>query len=67
MAISSAVESGTSIYLYDENGSIITVIRSGPGPDDGLKGYTASSVSVRSGAQILIYNDRGSLVRSIPA
>jgi hypothetical protein len=67
MAISSAVERGPQIFLYNEKGSIICAIPSGSGPNDGLKGYTATSVSVRSGANILIYDDKGHLVRSVPA
>jgi thioredoxin-related protein len=67
MAISSAVESGPSIILYNEKGSIIAAIPRGSGQNDGLRGYTASSVSVRSGPAILIYNDKGGLVGSVPA
>ena len=67
MTIATAVQRGTSIYLYNEYGNTIALLPCGSGPNDGLKGYTSSSVSVRLGPQIYIYNEKGNIVRVVPA
>ncbi len=59
MAIGSAVQRGSSIYIYDENGRQTGVVSAGSGPKDGLRGYTGTTVSVQRGSSIYIYDDKG--------
>lgn len=60
MTIGHAVQRGTLIYVYDQDGRQITSI-SAPGrfPDDGLKGYTTSSIHVQKGTLIYTYDEAG--------
>ena len=60
MAIGHAVQRGTLIYVYDQNGRQLTSI-SAPGrwPDDGLKGYTASTIHIQKGTLIYSYDESG--------
>lgn len=60
MAISKAVQRGTLIYIYDQDGQAVTSI-SAPSrwPTDGLKAYTASSISVQKGSLLYAYNKQG--------
>jgi hypothetical protein len=67
MAIGSAVQRGSSIYIYDEQGRRVGVVNAGSGPNDGLKGYTSSTVSVRRGNSIYIYDEKGQQKRVISA
>jgi len=61
MTIGSAVQRGTSVYIYDEKGRQLGVIGVGSGSraNDGLKGYTGSTVSVQRGSTIYIYDEKG--------
>jgi hypothetical protein len=59
MAIGNAVQRGTSVYVYDEKNRQIASLPSGSGPNDGLKGYTGSSVNIQRGAFIYTYNANG--------
>jgi hypothetical protein len=67
MAIGHAVQHGTLVYVYDQNGKQITSI-SAPGrwPDDGLKGFTATAIHVRKGALIYAYDETGHLANRYP-
>lgn len=67
MPIAAAVEHGSVIYVYDEKGMQISVIPGSSEPEDGLRGYTASTVSVKRGGVIFIYNEHGMQVSSVPA
>jgi len=60
MAISKAVQRGTLIYIYDQNGEAVTSI-SAPSrlPSDGLKAYTAESISVQKGSLLYNYDKQG--------
>lgn len=60
MAISKAVQRGTLIYIYDQNGEAVTSI-SAPGrlPTDGLKAYNEHSISVQKGALLYSYDKQG--------
>ncbi|HBO59924.1 MAG TPA: hypothetical protein DD624_08470 [Alphaproteobacteria bacterium] len=58
MAIGSAIQKGSTVYVYDEKGSQLTSV-SGE-----LMGYTSSSFSVKKGGTIYVYNERGSLLSS---
>jgi len=59
MAIASAVQRGSSIYIYDERGRQLGAVSAGSGPQDGLQGYTGSTVSVRRGSTVYIYDEKG--------
>lgn len=60
MTIGYAVQRGTLIYIYDQDGRQVTSV-SAPGrfPDDGLKGYTANGIYVRKGTLIYTYDENG--------
>ncbi|MBO7053086.1 MAG: hypothetical protein J6W27_01505 [Alphaproteobacteria bacterium] len=53
MAISTAVQRGSWIYVYDENGSQTTTL-SGE-----LHGFTGSTVSVRRDGWVYVYDEHG--------
>ena len=59
MAIGNAVQRGSFVYVYDEKGRQLCTVSAGSGPDDGLKGYTSSTVNVRRGAFIYTYDEKG--------
>jgi len=61
--ISTAVQRGGWVYVYDEKGSQIATIDAA----DGLQGYTSNSVSVKRGGWIYIYDERGSQINTISA
>lgn len=67
MAIASSVEKGGLVYVYNEKGSVICTLPNGNRSDDGLKGYTGSTVSVQRDGLVYVYNERGSVVKTIPA
>jgi hypothetical protein len=67
MAIGNAVERGSLIYAYDEKNHQIFTVPAGSGPDDGLRGYTASRVNVKRGSLIYSYDERGRQVGTTPA
>lgn len=53
MAISTAVQRGNWVYVYDEKGHQLTSV-SGE-----LHGFTGSSVSVKRGNWIYVYDEHG--------
>jgi hypothetical protein len=59
MAIGNAVQRGSFVYVYDEKGRQLCTVSAGSGPNDGLKGYTSSTVNVRRGAFIYTYDEKG--------
>jgi len=59
MAIGNAVQRGSVIYIYDEKGRQLTAVSSGNGPNDGLRGYTSSTVNVQRGSMIYTYDEKG--------
>jgi hypothetical protein len=67
MAIGNAVDRGPYVYIFDEKGREICAIPSGQGRDDGLVGYTSSTVNIRRGAYIFSFDERGRQIRSMPA
>jgi hypothetical protein len=67
MSIGSVTRRGSSIIIYDEKGRTLFTKPVGARPGDGLKGYTATTVSIRSGASIHTYDDRGRTLFSKPA
>lgn len=60
MAIGNAVQRGTLIYVYDQHGNPITSI-SAPGrwPNDGLKGFDATSINIQKGTLLYTYDEMG--------
>lgn len=67
MAIGNAVQRGSFVYIYDEKGRQIASAPAGSGPNDGLKGYTSSSVNIQRGSFIYIYDQKGRQTGSTPA
>ena len=59
MAIGNAVERDHFVHVHDEKGYQLGTLFAGNGPDDGLKGYTSTTVNVRLGAVIYTYNAEG--------
>lgn len=59
MAIGNAIEKGPLVYVYDEKGHQIFTKAAGSGPNDGLKGYTSSTVNIRKGPLIYTYDEKG--------
>jgi hypothetical protein len=59
MAIGSALERGSLIYAYDENGRTLFAKNKGSGPEDGLLGFSGSTVTVRFGSVIYTYGEDG--------
>ena len=54
--ISTAVQRGSSVYVYNEKNSLIFTT---PGT---LMGFTGSTVSVKKSSSIYVYNEKGSLM-----
>ncbi len=59
MAIGSAVQRGSLVYVYDGRGHQLAMLQAGNGAQDGLKGYTGETVSVRRGAYVYTYDEKG--------
>jgi hypothetical protein len=66
MAIASAIEGGSQIFVYDERGLMLFTKPKGAGPDDGLLGFTSSSVTVRSGSIATTYGPTGQMIYTKP-
>jgi hypothetical protein len=60
--IGSALERGSLIYAYDEDGRTLFAKNKGSGPNDGLLGFTNSAVTVRFGSVIYTYDEHGTTV-----
>ena len=50
MAIGSAIERGSLIQVFDEHGTTLFSKARGNGPNDGLIGFTGSTVTARYGS-----------------
>lgn len=68
MAIGKAIQKGTLVYIYNEEGRPLTSI-SAPGSsvEDGLQGFTSSVVKIRKGSLVYAYNEKGHVVGRTPA
>lgn len=55
MAIATATQKGSSVYVYNEKGSLL-FSKSGE-----LQGYTSSTVSIRRGSTVYTYDEKGIL------
>lgn len=67
MAITTVVQRGYHVYVYDEKSRQTAIIPAGNGPNEGLMGYTGSSVSIRRGAFVYIYDGNGQQTGAVPA
>ena len=67
MVIGNAVQRGSVVYVYDEKGRQLFSKPAGTGKDDGLKGYTGSTVNIRRGSVIYTYNEKGQQTYTTPA
>lgn len=59
MAIATVVQRGSVIYVYDEKGHTLFVRGVGSGPNNGLKGYTNTTVTIQLGNVVQTINERG--------
>ena len=59
MAIGSAIERGSLILVFDEDGRTLFSKARGNGADDGLLGFTGSTVTARYGSVIYTYDEHG--------
>jgi hypothetical protein len=57
--IGSAIERGSLIVVFDQHGTTLFSKANGSGPNDGLLGFTGSTVTVRFGSVIYTYDERG--------
>ncbi|MFO7578764.1 MAG: hypothetical protein R6W74_00945 [Nitrosomonas halophila] len=67
MPIANAVQRGMFVYVYDENNRHIASLPAGDGSNDGLKGYTASSVNIQRGGFIYTYDVNGRQTGAVSA
>jgi hypothetical protein len=67
MAIGNAVQRDPFIYIYNEQGQQTAALSMGSEPNDGLCGYTSSSVNVRKGPFIYSYDENGSQINVVNA
>jgi hypothetical protein len=59
MAIVSAIERRSLIQVFDEHGHTLFSKAQGNGRNDGLLGFTGSTVTVRFGSIICTYDQNG--------
>ena len=59
LAVGSAIEKRGFVYVYDEKGRSLFTKQTGTQPNDGLKGYTATTVSIRRGSFLYTYDEKG--------
>jgi hypothetical protein len=64
MPIATAVKRGSVVYVYDEKGRYMITIPAGNKPEDGLTGYTSTTVSVRRGGFVYTYDEKGRQISS---
>jgi hypothetical protein len=67
MAIGNAVQRGGFVYIYDEQNHKTGTVSAGSEKEDGLKGYTSSTVNVRRGAFIYSFDEKGHQKSARPA
>jgi hypothetical protein len=64
MPIAVAVKRGSVVYVYDEKGRQLLSISAGHKPEDGLNGYTSTTVSVRRGGGVYTSDEKGRQISS---
>ena len=60
--IGSALEHGSLIVVYDEKGMSLFSKSKGSGPQDGLLGFTGSTITVRHGSVIYTFDAKGTTI-----
>ncbi len=65
--IVTALQRSGQVYVYGTGQRQLCAVFAGNGPEDGLKGYTSSTVSVRRGNTIYVYNAKGQQISSVYA
>ncbi len=63
--IVTAIQRGSQVYVYGAGQRQLCAVFAGNGPDDGLKGYTSSTVSVQRGGTIYVYNAKGQQISGV--
>ena len=53
--------------MYNEQGQMLYSKSKGLGPNDGLLGFSGSTVTVRSGSVVFTYGQHGEILYSKPA
>ena len=59
MTIGRAIERGSLIQVFDEHGHTLFSKARGNGRNDGLIGFTSSTVTARYGSTIFTYDEAG--------
>ena len=59
MPIGNVVQKGSTVYVYNEKGHTLCTLGAGNGKEDGLKGYTSTTVNIRKGSTIYTYDEKG--------
>lgn len=67
MSIATAETRNGFVYVTNDKGVRIQTIPCGNGPNDGVTGYTSSTVSVRKGDFIYTYNEKGQQISAVSA
>jgi hypothetical protein len=62
--IGSALERGSLIVVYDEHGRSLFSKAKGNGPEDGLIGFTSSTITARYGSIIYTYDEAGMTINA---
>jgi hypothetical protein len=57
--IGSALERGSLIVVFDQHGRTLFSKTKGSGPNDGLLGFSGSTVTARFGSIIYTYDEKG--------
>lgn len=65
MAIGTAVQKGSRVYIYDANGREIASVSCGG--SDRFMGFTGTAVSIQKGSRIYMYDERGRETGSVSA
>ena len=66
MAIGSAIERGSQVFVYDERGQMLFSKPRGSESNDGLVGFTGSAVTIRAGSVAYTYGEHGQVLYTKP-
>lgn len=62
MAIRTAIQRGSAVYVYNEKNQQVLMLGVSGRPTDRLVGYTESTVSIQRGNAIHAFDERGRLL-----
>ena len=65
MSIATAETRNGFVYVTNDKGVRIQTIACGNGPNDGVTGYTSTTVSVRKGDYVYTYNEKGQQINAV--